>query len=163
MMEGVAKALTRSGERLRSHRTTARAPDLEVVSGHASRARRRLLPCSSARGLSAGCTAEADARRVDDSSVWRTRSGWKREVLEGRLIWLAMRALRHGTNVVLDFGVWTMNERSPLRFLAQWARRRSSFTSRSAMRSRDAVLIEKPESTCVQQLGRHERKGVVMT
>jgi predicted kinase len=42
----------------------------------------------------------------------------KRDVLEGRFIWLAMRALRHGINVVLDFGVWSKNERSALRFLA---------------------------------------------
>ena len=30
----------------------------------------------------------------------------KRNVLEGRLIWLALSALRIGVNVVLDFGVW---------------------------------------------------------
>jgi predicted kinase len=45
--------------------------------------------------------------------------GGKREILEGRLIWLATHALRLGTNVVLDFGVWTKDERSALRFLAQ--------------------------------------------
>src|SRR5271157_2155674 len=44
--------------------------------------------------------------------------GGKRETLEGRLIWLAIRALRRGINVVLDFGVWTKDERSALRFLA---------------------------------------------
>jgi predicted kinase len=45
--------------------------------------------------------------------------GGKREILEGRFIWLAVRALRLRTNVVLDFGVWTKDERSALRFLAQ--------------------------------------------
>ena len=30
----------------------------------------------------------------------------KRNVLEGRLIWLALSALRVGVTVVLDFGVW---------------------------------------------------------
>jgi len=44
--------------------------------------------------------------------------GGKREILEGRFIWLAIRALRRGINVVLDFGVWTKEERSALRFLA---------------------------------------------
>jgi predicted kinase len=44
--------------------------------------------------------------------------GGKREILEGRFIWLAVRALRRGVNVVLDFGVWTKEERSALRFLA---------------------------------------------
>jgi predicted kinase len=41
-----------------------------------------------------------------------------RDVLEGRLIWLALSALRIGVNVVLDFGVWTKDERSALRALA---------------------------------------------
>lgn len=44
--------------------------------------------------------------------------GGKREILEGRFIWLATRALRSGTSVILDFGVWTKDERSALRFLA---------------------------------------------
>lgn len=42
----------------------------------------------------------------------------KRNILEGRLIWLAMSALRVGVNVVLDFGVWAKVERSALRALA---------------------------------------------
>src|SRR3954464_11817929 len=42
----------------------------------------------------------------------------KRNVLEGRLIWLALSALRIGVNVVLDFGVWAKDERSALRALA---------------------------------------------
>jgi len=41
-----------------------------------------------------------------------------RNVLEGRLIWLALSALRIGVNVVLDFGVWSRDERSALRALA---------------------------------------------
>lgn len=31
----------------------------------------------------------------------------KRNVLEGRLIWLALGALDHGIDVILDFGVWS--------------------------------------------------------
>lgn len=42
----------------------------------------------------------------------------KRNVLEGRLIWLALRALSQGMDVVLDFGVWAKVERSALRALA---------------------------------------------
>jgi predicted kinase len=42
----------------------------------------------------------------------------KRNVVEGRLIWLALSALRMGVNVVLDFGVWAKDERSALRALA---------------------------------------------
>jgi predicted kinase len=41
-----------------------------------------------------------------------------RNVLEGRFIWLALRALRHGIDVVLDFGVWSKVERTALRALA---------------------------------------------
>ncbi|HTW10204.1 MAG TPA: ATP-binding protein [Acidimicrobiales bacterium] len=42
----------------------------------------------------------------------------KRDILEGRLVWLALRALQLGTNVVLDFGVWARDERSALHHLA---------------------------------------------
>lgn len=42
----------------------------------------------------------------------------KRDLLEGRLIALALQALRLGTNVVLDFGLWGRDERSALRWLA---------------------------------------------
>jgi predicted kinase len=42
----------------------------------------------------------------------------KRDVLEGRFVWLAIRALRLGVNVILDFGVWGKDERSALRSLA---------------------------------------------
>jgi predicted kinase len=42
----------------------------------------------------------------------------KRNILEGRLIWLALSALRIGVNVVLDFGLWGKDERSALRALA---------------------------------------------
>jgi predicted kinase len=37
------------------------------------------------------------------------------DVIEGRLIRLGMRALKLGTNVVLDFGLWSRDERSALR------------------------------------------------
>ena len=42
----------------------------------------------------------------------------KRDLLEGRLIVVALHALRLGTNVVLDFGLWSRDERSALRWLA---------------------------------------------
>ena len=45
-------------------------------------------------------------------------AGDKRDVLEGRLVWLARRALQLGTNVVLDFGVWGQDERCALHHLA---------------------------------------------
>lgn len=42
----------------------------------------------------------------------------KRDLLEGRLIAVALQALRLGTDVVLDFGLWSRDERSALRWLA---------------------------------------------
>jgi predicted kinase len=42
----------------------------------------------------------------------------KRDLLEGRLIALALQALQLGTSVVLDFGLWSRDERSALRWLA---------------------------------------------
>jgi predicted kinase len=45
-------------------------------------------------------------------------AGGKRDVLEGRLISVALQALRLGTSVVLDFGLWGRDERSALRWLA---------------------------------------------
>ncbi|MFC7531564.1 AAA family ATPase [Actinoplanes sp. GCM10030250] len=48
-------------------------------------------------------------------------AGRKRDILEGRLILVALQALRLGTNVVLDFGLWSRDERSALRRLATTA------------------------------------------
>jgi len=50
----------------------------------------------------------------------------KRNVLEGRFIWLALRALSHGGDVILDFGVWSKVERTALRALAATTGRRAS-------------------------------------
>ena len=46
------------------------------------------------------------------------RADGKRDILEARLITVALRALRLGTSVVLDFGLWGRDERSALRWLA---------------------------------------------
>jgi predicted kinase len=48
-------------------------------------------------------------------------AGRKRDILEGRLILVALQTLRLGTNVVLDFGLWGRDERSALRWLAMSA------------------------------------------
>jgi predicted kinase len=50
-----------------------------------------------------------------------SEAGGKRDVLEGRLIWLALEALHLGTSVILDFGFWARDERSALRWLARSA------------------------------------------
>ncbi len=46
----------------------------------------------------------------------------KRFVLEGRLITVALQAMRLGTSVVLDYGLWGRDERSALRWLARSVR-----------------------------------------
>lgn len=47
-----------------------------------------------------------------------SQAGGKRDVLEGRFVWLALAVLRLGTSVVLDFGVWGKDERDALKYLA---------------------------------------------
>jgi predicted kinase len=42
----------------------------------------------------------------------------KRDLVEGKLIQLGMRAAELGTNVVFDFGFWGKDERSALRWIA---------------------------------------------
>lgn len=48
----------------------------------------------------------------------QTRPGGKRWLLEGRLVALALDLLRLGVSVVVDFGLWSRDERSALRWLA---------------------------------------------
>jgi predicted kinase len=43
----------------------------------------------------------------------------KRDALEGRLIWVALRTLEIGSNVVLDFGCWSRDERSAIQWLTE--------------------------------------------
>lgn len=43
----------------------------------------------------------------------------KRDVLEGRMLWLALDAVRLGTSVVVDYGCWSRDERSAIRWLAE--------------------------------------------
>ena len=81
----------------------------------------------------AGKTTQAKSLAVQHAALRLTPDAWmiplfgepeaggKRDVLEGRLIWLALQALRLGTNVVLDFGFWSRDERSSLRWLARSA------------------------------------------
>lgn len=78
----------------------------------------------------AGKTARARELEVGQRALRLTPDEWmmplfgepeadgRRDILEGRLVWLALRALRLGISVVLDFGVWSKAERSALRSLA---------------------------------------------
>lgn len=78
----------------------------------------------------AGKTTRAEELAVAHRALRLTPDEWmislfdgsqpdgKRDLLEGRLIAVALQALRLGTNVVLDFGLWGRDERSALRWLA---------------------------------------------
>ncbi|WP_035844293.1 AAA family ATPase [Kitasatospora azatica] len=46
-------------------------------------------------------------------------SDGKRDVLEGRMLWLALEAVKLGTNVVVDYGCWSRDERSAIRWLVE--------------------------------------------
>jgi predicted kinase len=82
----------------------------------------------------AGKTTRAEELAVAHRALRLTPDEWmiplfgdpmadgKRFVLEGRLISVALQALRLGTSVVLDFGLWARDERSALRWLARSVR-----------------------------------------
>ena len=46
-------------------------------------------------------------------------AGGKRDIVEGRLIWVALRTVQAGISAVLDFGFWGRDERSALVWLAE--------------------------------------------
>jgi predicted kinase len=45
----------------------------------------------------------------------------RRDILEGRMIWVASRVLSSGSSVILDFGCWSPEERYALRSVADLA------------------------------------------
>ena len=57
---------------------------------------------------------------VDDSPTrWRSRERVDhRERIEGKLVEIGMRAAQLGLDVVFDFGLWSRDERSALRWIA---------------------------------------------
>lgn len=55
----------------------------------------------------------------DGPRQWRTKERVdQRDRLEGKLVQIGMRAALLGLNVVLDFGLWSQDERSALRWIA---------------------------------------------
>ena len=45
----------------------------------------------------------------------------RRDILEGRMIWVAHEVLRSGASVILDFGCWSPEERYAIRVIAESA------------------------------------------
>ncbi len=48
-----------------------------------------------------------------------SEAGGTRDILEGRLVWVALPALQLGISAVLDFGLWARDERAALVWLAE--------------------------------------------
>ncbi|MBO0791833.1 MAG: AAA family ATPase [Ktedonobacteraceae bacterium] len=80
--------------------------------------------------LGAGKTTKARQLEVEASALRFTRDEWMkmlfgtndpatRDILECRLIWIALRAFQLHTNVILDFGFWSKDDRSGLRWVAR--------------------------------------------
>ncbi|WP_345571078.1 ATP-binding protein [Nonomuraea rosea] len=118
--------VTGEGRPTQQHRRPSPAPD--EVPDEVPPGRARLLLMVGLPG--AGKTTRAKELAVAHHALRLTPDEWmlslfdepeaagKRDLLEGRLIEVALQTLRLGTNVVLDFGLWSRNERSALRWLA---------------------------------------------
>lgn len=81
------------------------------------------LPASGKTTMARQMATERDALRLTPDEWMIPLFGdpqpeGKRDILEGRLVWLSLCALKRGVNVVMDFGVWAKDERSALRYLA---------------------------------------------
>ena len=78
------------------------------------------LPCT-------GKTTAARRIEIEQKALRLTKDEWVKalyghenpplaqDVIEGRLIQIALRALELGNNVVIDYGLWGRDERSALR------------------------------------------------
>ncbi len=61
--------------------------------------------------------------------------GNTRDILEGRLIWIGYRALLAGIDAVIDFGLWSREERDALRWIAVAAGGQATITQFDASES----------------------------
>ena len=111
----------------------------------------------------AGKTTKARQLEVEAPALRLTLDEWmiplfgrnepaERDALEGRLILLALRVLQLHTNVILDFGFWSKDERSSLRWFARQIGAKSQViylpidpeTQRKRIQSR---FVEAPDQT----------------
>lgn len=111
-----------------------------------------------------GKTTAARGFEVDHDALRLTKDEWLKalygaenpssasDVIEGRLIAIALRSLELGINVVLDFGLWSRDERSALRDLGGRAGARvvlwyAAITLDEQRRRHDLRLAAEPDST----------------
>lgn len=78
------------------------------------------LPCTGKTTAARRIEIEQDALRLTKDEWVKALYGREnpasaQDVIEGRLIQIGLRALELGNNVVIDFGLWSRDERSALR------------------------------------------------
>ena len=111
-----------------------------------------------------GKTTEARRIELEQKALRLTKDEWVKalygpanpssatDVIEGRLIAIGLRALELGVNVVVDFGLWSRDERSALRQAAadKGARaevRYCALTAEEQRRRLDRRQAEEPQTT----------------
>ena len=78
------------------------------------------LPCTGKTTAARGIEIEQKALRLTKDEWVKALYGHEnppsaQDVIEGRLIQIGLRALELGNNVVIDYGLWSRDERSALR------------------------------------------------
>jgi predicted kinase len=86
----------------------------------------------------------------------------RRDILEGRMIWVAHQVLLSGSGVILDFGCWSAAERCAIRVIAEKAGAHFALqyvqTSEEERRRRASTRwLEAPESTFEMTDADHDR------
>lgn len=86
----------------------------------------------------------------------------RRDILEGRMIWVAHEVLRSGSGVILDFGCWSAAERYAIRVIAESAGAVFALeyvrTSEAERRRRASTRwLEAPETTFEMTDADHDR------
>ena len=89
-------------------------------------------------------------------------AGGRRDILEGRMIWVAHEVLVSGSSVVLDFGCWSADERYAIRVIAETAGADFTLeyvhTSEEERRRRAATRwLEAPNTTFEMTDADHDR------
>lgn len=92
----------------------------------------------------------------------RSDADGRRDILEGRMIWVAHEVLVSGSGVVLDFGCWSADERYAIRVVAETAGADFSLvyaqTGEEERRRRAATRWrEAPQTTFEMTKGDHDR------
>jgi predicted kinase len=91
-----------------------------------------------------------------------SEAGGRRDILEGRMVWVAHEVLRSGAGVILDFGCWSADERYAIRVIAERAGGRFALvhvhtTEEERRRRASARWREAPHTTFEMTDADHDR------